>query len=66
MEDDGKGFDITEVLKRSKENSLHGFGLSTMKERTKLLRGTFCIDSVLGKGTKMHISVPAKYVEGDK
>ena len=65
VEDDGKGFDMTKV-KRAKDNSLHGFGLSTMKERTKLLKGTFFIDSVLGKGTRMHISVPAKYVGGSK
>ena len=66
VEDNGKGFDINQILEQSNEYSLHGFGLSTMKERTKLLKGIFCIDSVLGKGTKIHISVPAKYVGGNE
>ena len=65
VEDNGKGFDIEKVLEQRKDNNLHGFGLSTMKERTKLLKGTFHIDSVLGKGTKIRISVPAKYIGGN-
>lgn len=65
IEDNGKGFDIEKVLEQSKDNSsLHGFGLSTMRERAKLLKGTFCIDSVLGKGTKIRISVPVQYIGG--
>ena len=65
VEDNGKGFDIKKVLEQASDaNSLHGFGLSTMRERTKLLKGTFDINSVLGKGTKLHVSVPAKYVGG--
>lgn len=66
VEDNGRGFDVNQALEQSNEYSLHGFGLSTMRERTKLLKGTFCIDSVLGKGTKIHISVPAKYVGGNE
>ena len=66
VEDDGKGFDVNCTLEQSNKYSLHGFGLSTMRERTKLLKGTFCIDSVLGKGTKIHISVPASYVGGNE
>ena len=64
VEDNGKGFDIKKELEKRQDSSLHGFGLSTMKERTKLLKGTFNIDSILGKGTKVHISVPAKYIGG--
>ena len=60
IEDNGIGFDIHMVEQRSKEDYLHGFGLSTMKERAKLLSGVFSIDTAPGHGTKIHVSVPLK------
>lgn len=66
VEDNGKGFDMNQTLQQSDEYSLHGFGLSTMRERTKLLKGTFSIDSVVGKGTRIYINVPAKYIGGNE
>lgn len=51
VEDDGKGFDP--YMKR--ENS---FGLIGMKERVEMLGGKINIQSVMGKGTKVYISVP--------
>lgn len=61
IEDNGVGFDIYEVEQQSKEDFLHGFGLSTMRERAKLLSGTISIDSKPEFGTKIHVSVPANY-----
>lgn len=58
VEDNGVGFDINEVENRAKEDFLHGFGLSTMKERARLLSGSFFIDSKPGTGTKIHVCVP--------
>jgi len=62
IEDNGIGFDIYNVEQRSKEDFLHGFGLSTMKERARLLTGTFFIDTKPGKGTKIHVCVPVNYI----
>lgn len=61
VEDNGVGFDINEVEDRAKEDILHGFGLSTMRERTRLLSGSFTVDAKPGAGTKIHILVPVKY-----
>ena len=66
VEDNGKGFHMNQVSEQSKESDFCGFGLSTMQERTKLLKGIFRIDSMLGKGTKIYISVPARYIGGDE
>jgi len=61
VEDNGIGFDISRVEQRSMEDFLHGFGLSTMKERTKLLSGTFNIDTKPGGGTKVCVCVPVNF-----
>lgn len=58
IEDNGIGFDMVEVEKRTKEDILHGFGLSTMRERARLLSGSFSIDTKPGTGTKIHVFVP--------
>ena len=61
IEDNGIGFDISEVEEHAKEDSLHGFGLSTMKERARLLSGSFIIETKPGAGTKIHVCVPVNY-----
>lgn len=61
IEDNGVGFDINKVEERSKEDILHGFGLSTMRERARLLSGSFSIDTSPGAGTKIHVFVPVNY-----
>ena len=52
IEDDGAG------MKAESERSRKGFGLYAIQERLRLLGGTFTIDSVLGEGTKICISIP--------
>ena len=67
IEDDGIGFDVDKVEKESMEkDELHGFGLSTMKERARLLSGSFIIKSKPGMGTKIHLVVPVKYTSGEE
>ncbi|MBZ4644857.1 MAG: two-component system, NarL family, sensor histidine kinase DegS [Petroclostridium sp.] len=61
--DDGKGFNLDEVAKKSCDQS-GGFGLYSMKERVELLNGTFEIQSEIGKGTKLNIEIPLKSKEG--
>lgn len=53
VDDNGKGFD-PEVLKQG--NSL---GLNLIRDRVEMLGGTFELDSVIGKGTRVTFSIPA-------
>jgi len=56
IEDDGKGFDIEEVM-RSRHDE-RGLGLLGMKERAELLGGLLSIQSQPGLGTKIDVEVP--------
>jgi signal transduction histidine kinase len=49
IEDNGLGFDLEDAL--SVKSSRKGLGLSSMKERTELLGGSFTIQSVRRVGT---------------
>jgi two-component system sensor histidine kinase DegS len=53
VDDNGKGFD-PEILKQG--NSL---GLNLIRDRVEMLGGTFEMDSVIGKGTRITFTVPA-------
>ncbi|WP_083274058.1 PAS domain-containing sensor histidine kinase [Exiguobacterium aurantiacum] len=50
FKDDGNGFDQQRVAK--------GLGLRHMEERTKTIHGTFTLESVIGQGTEISVSVP--------
>jgi signal transduction histidine kinase len=54
IQDNGKGFDVGEVLKKESQREI--LGLSSLRERVKLSGGAFRIKSVLGKGTTIHTS----------
>ena len=56
IEDDGKGFDASKPLQV--DESGHGRGLLSMKERASLLGGTCDIQSQPGKGTKITVRMP--------
>lgn len=58
VDDDGVGFNLEMVEEHTEDDCLHGFGLTTMRERAKLLSGTFSIRTRPGFGTKIHVSVP--------
>ena len=53
VDDNGKGFDAEMV---SQGNSL---GLKLIRDRVEMLRGSFDIDSSVGKGTRVSFSVPS-------
>ena len=50
--DNGSGFDVTEQEKRE------GIGLISMKERLRVVDGGVTIDSTVGAGTKVVVTVP--------
>ncbi|MGQ9833745.1 MAG: ATP-binding protein [Candidatus Villigracilaceae bacterium] len=52
VDDNGKGFD-------SDVASHNGLGLKLIRERVEMMGGTFELDSVPGKGTRVAFSVPA-------
>lgn len=52
IEDDGKGFDISQAQKEGH------FGLIGLKERTRLLHGKLDIASLVGSGTVVEVTVP--------
>lgn len=58
VSDNGIGFDINETESVAGNDELYGFGLSTMRERAHLLKGSFSVESSLGKGTKVNVIVP--------
>ena len=53
VEDDGHGFDVTAV-----ERAKGHYGLESMQERARLLRGELHIDSRPGQGTRVMLDVP--------
>ncbi len=60
IKDNGIGFDTEVQPEVKKENELHGFGLSMMRERAGLLGGTVSIESAIGNGTTIMVEVPLK------
>lgn len=60
VRDDGKGFELTNVLNRKFEK--RGVGLTAMKERMNILNGNFDVKSNPGEGTVITFTIP----KGDK
>ncbi|MES2812971.1 MAG: sensor histidine kinase [Bacteroidota bacterium] len=50
IKDNGQGFDVAKIRE--------GIGLKNMQSRIKILEGTFNIESVLGLGTSIKITIP--------
>jgi two-component system sensor histidine kinase DegS len=57
VEDDGSGFDPSEVLAGSSQEK--GLGLATLQERAEMLGGELHIESRIGRGTKAQLTIPA-------
>lgn len=55
--DNGKGFDKNKKS-ASSQNQQAGLGIRNMQERTKIINGTFEIESIPGEGTSIHIHIP--------
>jgi len=56
VEDDGKGFDLTEVASRHSRN----LGLISMRERAELIDAQLQISTSPGRGTKIVVVAPAE------
>jgi len=56
VRDNGRGFDVAAM--ENSESLDVGHGLSGIKERTRILGGTFAIDSRSGQGTTLSIEIP--------
>ena len=56
IEDNGIGFDVNE--KKDKASSSSGVGLKSMINRAKLIGAQFLIDSKIGRGTAITITLP--------
>ena len=54
IHDDGKGISKSELA------SLNSLGILGMKERVALLRGSFNIEGIPGKGTSIHVRIPLR------
>ena len=59
IEDDGKGFNLTQ--EKGRNGTEKGLGLEIMEERIRMLGGTFDIWSQEGKGTKISFTVPVSW-----
>jgi signal transduction histidine kinase len=55
--DDGKGFDPG-ALKADGH-----FGLDWMRERVELMGGSFDVESAVGRGTRVRVSMPLSQLE---
>jgi signal transduction histidine kinase len=58
VEDDGKGFSVSQIKRLKPEEK--GLGLISMEERARMLGGLFEIRSRKGKGTRLMLAVPVK------
>ncbi len=58
IEDDGRGFDFDEAIRRSSAD--RRLGLAGMKERIDAIGGKFLAESAPGHGTSLFIRIPSK------
>lgn len=58
--DYGKGFEVNAALTAPGEH----YGLIGMRERVEMFSGNFSIESILGKGTTIELSIPSKQEGG--
>ncbi|HLB29063.1 MAG TPA: ATP-binding protein, partial [Dehalococcoidia bacterium] len=64
VEDDGEGFDVSEV--EGATDRTRGLGLLGMRERASLLGGSLRIESQPGSGTVIQVLVPLEGGGGDE
>ncbi|MBI1800882.1 MAG: ATP-binding protein [Chloroflexi bacterium] len=56
VEDDGSGFDETQILRDAKERKT--LGISSLLERSEMLGGEIHFESSLGRGTRVGVKLP--------
>jgi len=57
VEDDGSGFDVESALAQARQRKTRG--LASMQERVKMLGGSLQVESGAGRGTRVHLTLPA-------
>ena len=57
VSDSGRGFDSESAMQG------RGLGLTSMRERVRLVNGTIAVESMLGGGTTIHVRVPLTPVQ---
>lgn len=60
IQDYGKGFEVNSALTAQGEH----FGLMGMRERVEMFSGHFSIQSTIGKGTTIELSIPSRHEGG--
>jgi signal transduction histidine kinase len=60
LEDNGRGFD-----RMTHSGASHGYGLHSMRRRTKMMGGRFRLVTAPGKGTRVEVNVPIAAGGGD-
>ena len=63
IEDDGNGFDVAKLSLTTPAATGRGLGLLGMEERAKLLNGTMEVDTAVGAGTTIRVTVPTALVD---
>jgi signal transduction histidine kinase len=58
VEDDGQGFNVTEMGAGNSSQRRRGLGLMGMRERVSLIGGNFEIESSIGVGTTVFVRIP--------
>jgi signal transduction histidine kinase len=58
VRDDGSGFDPDEVQRRRPGTPLARFGLHGMRDRARILGGSFEVQSAPGAGTTVRVFLP--------
>jgi signal transduction histidine kinase len=61
VNDNGRGFDTTQVHADGRSAGLGGHGLGSMHRRARALRGSFVIDSERGRGTSVTLRIPTNH-----
>ena len=61
VSDDGTGFDLSTVSLPGAS----GWGLTIMRERMKMLGGTFRLETAPGAGTTIHLEIPKENADAD-
>lgn len=63
VEDDGRGFDVSEALEAANQREGH-LGLNNLYDRAALIEGELVIDSAPGEGTRLSVTVPLDVLRG--
>lgn len=57
VEDDGSGFDVASTLAQARQRK--ALGLASLQERVEMLGGSLQVESSTGRGTRVHLTLPA-------